>query len=149
MEIDHKGTLPSAAKVHTFDALLQMVREYGVADVISASQDGLSAELLTSLADHFGISPQEAQRMAGLSSTTVDRKIRKKVMLSPATSEKLIRIAELEVMAVDVIGEDAARHWLETPNIALGHKSPLASIADHDTSAALQVLGAIRYGGAA
>ncbi len=52
---------------------------------------------------------------------------RDKGRLKPAESERLLRLSFLFEQAVDLFEEDvdAARNWLETPNVGLGGETPL------------------------
>lgn len=148
---DHKESQARQSRIRTYEHLREALAEGGASAAITASRAGLPATLLASLARHYGIPRQRAYRLAGISPATADRKIRRQERLAPVPSERLTRIAQMEVEAIDVLGSEKLAHrWLETPNSALGGESPLEMTdTGYGVDAVLRLLSAIRYGGAA
>jgi len=137
--------------INTYVALRKAMAEGGTLAGIRTTRRGLSAKILVSFARHYQISLKHAYRLAGVSTATADRKIRKKEDLAPDATERLTRIAQIEAEAIEVLGDEAtARRWLETPNAALGGEPPLGMVdTGYGAEAVRRLLGAIRYGGAA
>jgi putative toxin-antitoxin system antitoxin component (TIGR02293 family) len=68
--------------------------------------------------------------------------------LSPEESERLYRLAKVLASAESVLGsKDKARHWLNSPNRALGEVAPLCLLeTESGTDEVMNVLGRIEYG---
>ena len=68
--------------------------------------------------------------------------------LSPDESERLYRLAKILAFAESVLGDKAkARHWLNSPNRALGNVTPLSLLeTEAGADEVANVLGRIEYG---
>ena len=70
------------------------------------------------------------------------------MLLTPAESDRTVRMARVYANAVEMIGDqEKAIGWLSTPNRALGGEMPLDQL-DTDTGARMveDILGRIAYG---
>ena len=112
-------------------------------------REGVKATLLLEASQYYDISQFRLSKLLGISNATVTRKIKSEGRLSPMESERLMRVALIEVVAEDVFASpDLAKSWMLEPNLVLG-ESPL-SILDTDIGAdeVRKILAAIAYGGA-
>ena len=76
------------------------------------------------------------------------RRLSKASLLTPAESDRTVRMARVYAHAVEMIGDrDKAIGWLTTPNRALGGERPLDQL-DTDLGARMveDILGRIAYG---
>jgi putative toxin-antitoxin system antitoxin component (TIGR02293 family) len=81
--------------------------------------------------------------------STAHRLIKDDRKLDPAASERVVRVADIARMAEEAFGgQEAARRWLKTANLALGGVTPL-SMLDTEPGAAevRRILASINYGG--
>lgn len=107
---------------------------------------GALDHLLTELTPEVA-SQAEVYRVVG-SARTLQRKRTAGLRLSVDESDRLARLARLIVRAEEALGDvRSARHWLATPNRALGGDIPL-HLLDSDAGALAvdRVLGRIEYG---
>jgi putative toxin-antitoxin system antitoxin component (TIGR02293 family) len=89
-------------------------------------QKGLPALSLAHVCDRFSLEEGRLAGILGLSSGSI-RRLRKvpKRKLSPAVSDRLYRVADLFLLAFNVLeDEGAARDWLLTPQPGLGNRIP-------------------------
>lgn len=100
-------------------------------------REGVPAHLVVSLSASLGVARDTLYTSAGLSRSTIDRKIAQRATLAAGESERVLRIAALvgqvEQMHAEFGSEaadfDAARWlgvWLQQPNPALGGQPPIA-----------------------
>ncbi|HVT18184.1 MAG TPA: antitoxin Xre/MbcA/ParS toxin-binding domain-containing protein [Thermoanaerobaculia bacterium] len=116
-------------------------------DLTAWIRRGLPYSSLESLRKRFRLRRTEISSALGLPQRTLARR-RQERRLSPAESDRLVRMARIAAMAVAVLGtEDKASLWLHRPNRALGGEMPLA-LLDTDLGAreVEQVLGRIEQG---
>jgi len=116
---------------------------------VGVIRHGLSANLARSLGQTFDISVGELSKVLLVSESTLTRKSRDNALLDPSTTERVLRIAAITALAIEVFEDEAkATAWMKRDNVALGGQAPL-SLCDNDISAAQvrRVLRAIEYGG--
>lgn len=126
--------------------VLQMAR-FGPFDWVSAIRLGFPSQALDSFATNVGATNSELGAMLGLSVRAMAGR-RRKERLSPAESERLLRLAKTVARAEDVFGDlSNGLAWLNTSNISLGGVAPI-SLLDTELGAELviDVLGRIEYG---
>ncbi len=118
---------------------------------IALIRKGVNAGILLDLADHLGMTRAKVYAVAGLPSATAERKIREDALLSPETTERIVRIAKVETEALVVFGQDdRVRQWLCTPSSIFAGEAPMDFIdTDIGTQEVLKSITAIRYGGVA
>jgi|GEM_PF-459186 len=115
---------------------------------IELLRKGIEADVIIYASDYLDVSRDYLGRIIGMSPATMHRKIKKNDLLSPAESERLTRIAEIETEAEDVFGSyEKAKTWLLREHKVLGG-TPLSMLdTDIGTGEVKRILGAIAYGG--
>jgi putative toxin-antitoxin system antitoxin component (TIGR02293 family) len=88
---------------------------------------GFRTHLVAEVAQRFGISPAAMAERIGVSRSTFHRKQKEDALLTGHESDALARHAGLLTQAIAVFDgdEDAARQWLNCPQIGLGNAIPL------------------------
>jgi putative toxin-antitoxin system antitoxin component (TIGR02293 family) len=95
------------------------------ASLAAAIEQGLPINGLKKLTSFLGISPEKAALLLGISTATLNRRI-KAGHLASSESDRLIRFARLAGIAAQVMGSpEAGKNWLRTPQHGLGGKIPM------------------------
>jgi len=131
-----------------FTAFKSSVVQGGTVERIDRIRKGIDARNIIPVSEYFRISREAIGGIIGISPATMNRKIKSHAPLTPAESERLERIAQVESEAENVFGSsESAKKWLLNDNAALGSQ-PL-SMLDTDIGAkeVRKVLNAIAYGG--
>ncbi len=126
--------------------VLQMAR-LGPIDWITAIRRGFPSQVLDAFAINVGATSSKLGEMLGLSARALAGR-RRRGRLSPAESERLLRLAKTVARAEDVFGDlSNGLAWLNASNISLGGMTPV-SLTDTETGSKLvaDVLGRIEYG---
>ena len=121
---------------------------YDFNSMASAIKDGLQPTFLDQLQFMIGLSRQELAHRVGIPKSTLDRRVRQGTRLTPAESERVLRLYRLFKIAAEILGgEDKARVWFTTPNATLGGVTPIV-FADTEPGAreVENLLGRIQYG---
>jgi len=109
---------------------------------------GLPAGSVTALAERLQVGKSILSRKLGIPQRTLSRRLSQSSHLTPAESDRTVRMARVYASAIEMIGdEDKAVEWLRTPNRALGGEMPLDQL-DTDMGARMveDILGRIAYG---
>jgi len=117
-------------------------------DLTHLIRKGLPAGSITALAQKLQIGNGVLSRKLGIPQRTLTRRLSQQLLLTPAESDRTVRMARVYANAVEMIGdEEKAIEWLSTPNRALGGDKPLDQL-DTDTGARAveDILGRIAYG---
>jgi putative toxin-antitoxin system antitoxin component (TIGR02293 family) len=117
-------------------------------DLAQLARKGLPAGSLTALAGRLRLGHAALSQKLGIPQRTLTRRLSQASLLTPAESDRTIRMARVYAHAVEMIGdEEKATAWLLTPNRALGGERPLDQL-DTDVGARLveDILGRIAYG---
>ena len=117
-------------------------------DLAHLVRKGLPARSVSSLAERLHLANSALSKKLGIPQRTLTRRLSKESSLTPAESDRTVRVARVYAIAVEMIGdEEKAIAWLGTPNRALGGERPLDQL-DTDTSARMveDILGRIAYG---
>lgn len=125
---------------------LQM-KQFNPFDWVSAIRRGFPLQALDSFATNIGSSNSELGEMLDISARALAGR-RRKQRLSPAESERLLRLAKTVAWTEDVFGDlSNGLAWLKSSNISLGGVAPI-SLLDTELGAELviDVLGRIEYG---
>lgn len=125
---------------------LQMKR-FNPFDWVSAIRRGFPSKTLDAFAANVGASNSELAAMLGLSERALAGR-RCKQSLSPAESERLLRLAKTVARAEDVFGDlSNCLAWLKASNISLGGMTPV-SLIDTEIGSELvaDVLSRIEHG---
>jgi len=117
-------------------------------DLAYAVRKGLPAGSITALAGKLHLATSDLSRKLGIPQRTLTRRLSQASLLTPAESDRTVRMARVFANAVEMIGDrDTAISWLNTPNRALGGERPL-DLLDTDVGARMveDILGRIAYG---
>lgn len=142
--VSEPSTTPSATTFH-----LLVTRETSTADKIHVIRQGLKARLVDEMVRYLDVPKHVVFSILHTPESTAHRLIRDNRALDPATSERVVRIADVTRLAEDIFGgREAGARWLKTPNLALADATPL-SMLDTEPGAAevRRVLSSIDYGG--
>ena len=117
-------------------------------DLAQLVREGLPATSLSILAQKLDLGSTILSRKLGIPLRTLTRRLSKGSRLTPAESDRTVRLARVFAGAVEMIGDQAkAAEWLQTPNRALGGKRPLDQLdTDIGARAVEDILGRIAYG---
>jgi len=115
---------------------------------ISKSATGLSVDLFFRLRDALAVNPEMLSQVISVPIRTLMRRKQKGERLKCDESERLLRLARLHLKAAEVLhGKDKARHWLFSPNRALGGKTPFEfSATEPGARESERLLGRIEHG---
>ena len=117
-------------------------------DLAHLVRKGLPAGSVTALAERLRLGNGILSRKLRIPQRTLTRRLSRASLLTPAESDRTVRMARVYANAVEMIGdEEKAIEWLSTPNRALGGERPLDQL-DTDTGARMveEILGRIAYG---
>lgn len=111
-------------------------------------REGLPAEALFSLAKRLDLRQAEISEKIGIPQRTLTRRLTQHVRLTPAESDRAVRLAQVFATAAETLGsEDRAVQWLKTPNRVLRGGRPLDQLdTDPGVREVEDVLGRIAYG---
>jgi putative toxin-antitoxin system antitoxin component (TIGR02293 family) len=117
-------------------------------DLAHLVRAGLPVESVVSLAEKLHLRNGLLSQKLGIPQRTFTRRLSQASALTPAESDRTVRMARVYAHAVEMIGDrDKAIQWLSRPNRALGGEIPLDQL-DTDTGARMveDILGRIAYG---
>ncbi|HXY78962.1 MAG TPA: antitoxin Xre/MbcA/ParS toxin-binding domain-containing protein [Candidatus Acidoferrales bacterium] len=117
-------------------------------DLAHLVRRGLPAISVTALAEKLHLANGVLGRKLGIPQRTLTRRLTLASRLTPAESDRTVRMARVYASAVETIGDqEKAAAWLDTPNRALGGDRPL-DLLDTDLGARMveDILGRITYG---
>ena len=117
-------------------------------DLAALVRKGLPAGSVTALAAKLHVANGLLSRKLGIPQRTLTRRMSEASPLTPAESDRTLRMARVYAHAAEMIGdEEKAIEWLSTPNRALGGERPLDRL-DTDIGARTveDILGRIAYG---
>ena len=111
-------------------------------------RQGLPVKALFLLAQHLDLQQAEISEKIGIPQRTLTRRIAHDSRLTPAESDRTVRLAQVYATASDTLGSgDKAAAWLKTPNRALRGGRPLDHLdTDPGVREVEDVLGRIAYG---
>jgi putative toxin-antitoxin system antitoxin component (TIGR02293 family) len=117
-------------------------------DLAHLVREGLPATSITALAEKLHVGSTVLSQKLGIPLRTLTRRLSQESSLTPAESDRTVRMARVYANAIEMIGdEETAIEWLNTPNRALGGEKPLDQL-DTDMGARMveDILGRIAYG---
>jgi len=117
-------------------------------DLALLVRKGLPVSSVTALAEQLRVANRVLSNKLGIPQRTLTRRLSKASLLTPAESDRTVRMARVYASAIEMIGDkEKAIEWLSTPNRALGGERPLDQL-DTDTGARMveDILGRIAYG---
>jgi len=120
------------------------------AQAIASVREGLPASAIDEAVAYIDVAQKDLLAALRIPMSTFHRRLAAKESLSPAESEKVMRLGEITRRAEETFGEArAAREWLTAENLALG--GPPLSLIDTEAGAAQvrRVLATLNFGGTA
>jgi putative toxin-antitoxin system antitoxin component (TIGR02293 family) len=130
-----------------FDALLS--RESSPATKINLIRSGVVARVVNDMVEYLDVPKAVVFKVLHTPESTAHKLIRDNRTLDAATTERVVRVAEVARLAEATLGgRHAAAAWLRTTNHALGGTTPL-SLLDTEPGAneVRRILAAIDHGG--
>ena len=111
-------------------------------------REGLPVKALFLLAERLDIRQAEISEKIGIPQRTLTRRLAQHSRLTPAESDRTVRLAQVYATATETLGDgDKAAQWLKTPNRALRGGRPLDQLdTDPGGREVEDVLGRIAYG---
>jgi putative toxin-antitoxin system antitoxin component (TIGR02293 family) len=130
------GELILGRSMNDGGALAELVRE------------GLPVKALFLLAERLDLRQAEISEKIGIPQRTLTRRITQQSRLTPAESDRTVRLAQVYSTAAETLGTgDKATAWLKTPNRALRGGRPLDQLdTDPGVREVEDLLGRISYG---
>ncbi|HSQ20483.1 MAG TPA: antitoxin Xre/MbcA/ParS toxin-binding domain-containing protein [Blastocatellia bacterium] len=116
-------------------------------DLISVVRRGLRTSTVDAVIEELDVPRAEVLPTLRLARRTMERR-KATGRLRPEESERVYRLAKILASAESVLGtKKKARHWLNTPNRALGNASPLSLLeTEAGVDEVTHVLGRIEFG---
>lgn len=91
--------------------------------------EGLPVQAVEALKQGIAIPDRQLAQLLGVSEKTLSRARAAKGKLEPVASDRLVRVARVVALAIDVLEDEAAAvHWLKRPQIGLGGRIPLTML---------------------
>ena len=111
-------------------------------------REGLPVKALLLLAERLDLRQAEIAEKIGIPLRTLTRRMASDARLTPAESDRTVRLAQVYATAVETLGDSGrAAEWLKTPNRALRGGRPLDQLdTDPGVREVEVVLGRIAYG---
>ena len=125
--------------------LSRLANDGGVLDLV---REGLPYSVLVELTVAIGVSQKDLARVVGIPATTLGRR-KRAGRLTPAESDRLVRIARLTDMVLALMRGDAAaaRRWLNTPQDIFDDETPLHRASTETGGREVeQLIGRLRHG---
>ena len=86
-------------------------------------------QAVEALKQGIAIPDRQLAQLLGVSEKTLSRARAAKGKLEPVASDRLVRVARVVALAIDVLEDEAAAvHWLKRPQIGLGGRIPLTML---------------------
>ena len=129
------------------DVLLgqSLARSGALAELV---REGLPVKALLLLAERLELNKAEIAASIGIPLRTLTRRMSSESRLTPAESDRTVRLAQVFATAVETLGDgEKAAAWLKTPNRALRGGRPLEQLdTDPGVREVEDLLGRIAYG---
>lgn len=111
-------------------------------------REGVPVQSLMLLAERLDLTQAEVAEKIGIPLRTLTRRMSSSSRLTPAESDRTVRLAQVYSNAVETLGSgQKAAEWLKAPNRALRGGSPLDQLdTDPGVREVEDVLGRIAYG---
>ena len=111
-------------------------------------REGIPVKALLLLAERLDLPQAEIAEKIGIPLRTLTRRISSESLLTPAESDRTVRLAQVYATAVETFGDsEKAVSWLKTPNRVLRGVPPIDQLdTDPGVREVEAVLGRIAYG---
>jgi putative toxin-antitoxin system antitoxin component (TIGR02293 family) len=129
------------------DVILGRTARHGGA-MAELVREGLPVKALFQLAERLDLRQAEISEKIGIPQRTLTRRLTQHSRLTPAESDRTVRLAQVYANAAETLGSgDKAAAWLKTPNRALRGGRPLDQLdTDPGVREVEDILGRIAYG---
>ena len=109
---------------------------------------GLPVGSVSALAEQLHLGNSVLSRKLGIPQRTLTRRLAGASLLTPAESDRTVRMARVYAHAIEMIGDkEKAIEWLSAPNRALGGERPLDQLdTDLGARGVEDILGRIAFG---
>lgn len=130
--IADKVVLPSSrSHVERFAAFQKSVIQSNPNIRIERIRNGIDSHFIISVSDHFKVPRESIAKIIGLTTSTMNRKLKARSVLSSSESERLERIAVIEAEAEEVFGTpEKTKNWMLKNHMTLG-STPLSMLYRH------------------
>ena len=145
-----KPDVPGRSHVEGFAAFQQLAVQSNSNVRIERIRHGIDSHFIITVSDHFKVPRESIAKIIGIPTSTMNRKLKARSVLSSSESERLERIAVIEAEAEEVFGTpEKTKSWMLKEHMTLA-STPL-SMLDTEIGATevRRVLNAIAYGGVA
>ena len=124
-----KSSTPRISSISFKGKIIGKLSKKDVTDrqvLIKCIRAGLNVSVVQILADELRVNQKRLAQILSIPTTTFTRRM-KAGTLNPEESDRVVRIARLKEIALDLMNgdEDAAVAWLHTPKAILANESPL------------------------
>jgi putative toxin-antitoxin system antitoxin component (TIGR02293 family) len=116
--------------------------------IIAAIRNGIPYSLFDVIQSYAPFSETDWANYLDISTKSLQRYKQSSKQFKPNQSEKIIEIAEVTTMGLDVFGDmEKFKLWLDTPNFALGNLKPMELLKDsYGKDLVISELTRINYG---
>ncbi len=116
--------------------------------IITAIREGIPYSLFDLIQHYAPLSEMEWADFLNISTKSLQRYKQSAKQFKPYQSEKIIEMAEVIKVGLDVFGDiNKLKLWLDTPNFALGNMQPMKLIKDsYGKELVISELTRINYG---
>ncbi|HEY8055578.1 MAG TPA: antitoxin Xre/MbcA/ParS toxin-binding domain-containing protein [Terriglobales bacterium] len=117
-------------------------------ELAEAIRNGLPVASVKELAQRLRLDQAATATALGIAPRTLSRRLAQDARLTPAESDRAVRLARVFSTAVAMIGsEEKAVNWMHTANRALGGARPIEQVdTDPGAMSVEDLLGRIGYG---
>lgn len=111
-------------------------------------RDGIPVKALLLLAERLDLRQSEIAEKIGIPLRTLTRRMSSESLLTPAESDRTVRLAQVYATAVETFGDsEKAVSWLKTSNRVLRGSAPIDQLdTDPGVREVEDVMGRIAYG---
>jgi putative toxin-antitoxin system antitoxin component (TIGR02293 family) len=111
-------------------------------------REGIPVKALMLLAERLDLRQSEIAEKIGIPLRTLTRRMSSESLLTPAESDRTVRLAQVYATAVETFGDsEKAVSWLKTPNRVLRGAAPIDQLdTDPGVREVEDVMGRIAYG---
>lgn len=116
--------------------------------IIAAIRNGIPYSLFDVIQSYAPFSESDWANYLDISTKSLQRYKQSSKQFKPNQSEKIIEIAEVTTVGLDVFGDmEKFKLWLDTPNFALGNLKPMELLKDsYGKDLVISELTRINYG---
>ncbi len=150
LKADQAASLPAGrSRAGLGQAAAAKIRRLDNALAYQIAKRGISSKAIDPLGEFLGLGKGAVAAYLDLDRSTTHRRAAKDQLLPLHAAEGVLRLVELDQLAVDTFeDEESASQWLQRPHPLLEGESPLqAAKSAYGTQRVKDILLAIQYGG--